>query len=72
MLDEDLACEEKTRSGSANGNRTRILALKGLRANRCTIAPLPDYILPSSPAESHSTQEYRRQREEPGTSLPLD
>src|SRR5216684_8864889 len=25
--------------GSANGNRTRILALKGLRANRCTIAP---------------------------------
>src|SRR6266850_5600792 len=27
--------------GSANGNRTRILALKGLRANRCTIAPLP-------------------------------
>src|SRR3989442_12283299 len=27
------------RLGSANGNRTRILALKGLRANRCTIAP---------------------------------
>ena len=24
--------------GTANGNRTRILALKGLRANRCTIA----------------------------------
>jgi hypothetical protein len=29
----------EARSGSANGNRTRILALKGLRANRCTIAP---------------------------------
>src|SRR5882762_375137 len=26
------------RNGTANGNRTRILALKGLRANRCTIA----------------------------------
>ena len=26
--------------GSANGNRTRISALKGPRANRCTIAPL--------------------------------
>ena len=26
--------------GTANGNRTRILALKGLRANRCTIAAL--------------------------------
>src|SRR5580658_5811236 len=25
--------------GSANGNRTRISALKGPRANRCTIAP---------------------------------
>src|SRR6267143_2956121 len=25
--------------GNANGNRTLILALKGLRANRCTIAP---------------------------------
>ncbi len=25
--------------GSASGNRTRILALKGPRANRCTIAP---------------------------------
>jgi len=30
---------EKIKVGSANGNRTRILALKGLRANRCTIAP---------------------------------
>jgi hypothetical protein len=28
--------------GTANGNRTRILALKGLRANRCTIAALFD------------------------------
>jgi hypothetical protein len=27
------------RVGSANGNRTRISALKGPRANRCTIAP---------------------------------
>jgi hypothetical protein len=27
-------------SGSASGNRTRISALKGPRANRCTIAPL--------------------------------
>jgi hypothetical protein len=27
------------RFGSASGNRTRILALKGPRANRCTIAP---------------------------------
>ena len=26
--------------GSANGNRTRISALKGPRANRCTIAPV--------------------------------
>jgi hypothetical protein len=25
--------------GSASGNRTRISALKGPRANRCTIAP---------------------------------
>ena len=33
--------------GSANGNRTRILALKGLRANRCTIAP------PIAAAEIH-------------------
>src|SRR5216684_892469 len=29
--------------GTANGNRTRILALKGLRANRCTIAALLVY-----------------------------
>ena len=28
-----------SRFGSANGNRTRISALKGPRANRCTIAP---------------------------------
>jgi hypothetical protein len=27
------------RLGSANGNRTRISSLKGMRANRCTIAP---------------------------------
>src|SRR6266852_4556762 len=31
--------DQNQRNGSANGNRTRILALKGLRANRCTIAP---------------------------------
>jgi hypothetical protein len=30
----------KDKFGTANGNRTRILALKGLRANRCTIAAL--------------------------------
>src|SRR5579885_2639901 len=34
---------EETRNqnyvGSANGNRTRISALRGPRANRCTIAP---------------------------------
>jgi DMSO/TMAO reductase YedYZ molybdopterin-dependent catalytic subunit len=30
---------ERRRFGSANGNRTRISALKGPRANRCTIAP---------------------------------
>src|SRR5579862_9997143 len=29
---------ERGKIGTANGNRTRILALKGLRANRCTIA----------------------------------
>jgi hypothetical protein len=29
----------KMEVGSANGNRTRISALKGPRANRCTIAP---------------------------------
>jgi site-specific DNA recombinase len=29
----------KSKFGSANGNRTRISALKGPRANRCTIAP---------------------------------
>src|ERR1700686_206609 len=29
----------KEKFGSANGNRTRISALKGPRANRCTIAP---------------------------------
>ncbi len=29
--------------GSANGNRTRISALKGPRANRCTIAPQNNY-----------------------------
>jgi hypothetical protein len=29
--------------GSANGNRTRISALKGPRANRCTIAPNNSY-----------------------------
>jgi hypothetical protein len=31
--------QDSEKIGSANGNRTRILALKGLRANRCTIAP---------------------------------
>src|SRR5580700_2119217 len=31
-----MKCQEV---GSANGNRTRISALKGPRANRCTIAP---------------------------------
>src|ERR1700675_3598439 len=41
------------KSGSANGNRTRILALKGLRANRCTIAPLRDpYLSMQSPSNS--------------------
>src|SRR6202035_2294393 len=30
---------ETANFGSANGNRTRISALKGPRANRCTIAP---------------------------------
>src|SRR5712664_1209959 len=35
----DVAKRQAGKSGSANGNRTRILALKGLRANRCTIAP---------------------------------
>ena len=31
--------DQQGRNGSANGNRTRISALKGPRANRCTIAP---------------------------------
>jgi hypothetical protein len=31
--------EPKIRFGSANGNRTRITALKGRCANRCTMAP---------------------------------
>src|SRR5260370_1425920 len=43
------------RSGSANGNRTRILALKGLRANRCTIAPLRD-LHPTMPSPPNSCQ----------------
>jgi hypothetical protein len=34
------ACFGEDKFGTANGNRTRILALKGLRANRCTIAAL--------------------------------
>src|ERR1700758_344053 len=34
------ACSGEDKFGTANGNRTRILALKGLRANRCTIAAL--------------------------------
>ena len=33
-------CKILGKCGTANGNRTRILALKGLRANRCTIAAL--------------------------------
>ena len=33
-------CRLSKSFGTANGNRTRILALKGLRANRCTIAAL--------------------------------
>src|SRR5271169_4448691 len=36
---ELMETREQNKFGSANGNRTRILALKGLRANRCTIAP---------------------------------
>src|SRR6266446_5474513 len=43
------------RNGSANGNRTRILALKGLRANRCTIAPLRDLHL-TMPSPSNSCE----------------
>src|SRR5260221_6327275 len=38
-------CEIQERDGTANGNRTRILALKGLRANRCTIAAWNEDIL---------------------------
>ncbi len=37
--DSDYDTSMRSGFGSANGNRTRILALKGLRANRCTIAP---------------------------------
>ena len=37
VLDEKEV--KKRKLGSANGNRTRISALKGPRANRCTIAP---------------------------------
>src|ERR1700733_13055967 len=33
------SARKERRIGSANGNRTRISALKGPRANRCTIAP---------------------------------
>src|SRR6266446_4133320 len=46
------------RSGSANGNRTRILALKGLRANRCTIAPQRDlYPTMQSPPNSRQANQ---------------
>src|SRR5258708_23233384 len=41
-VNKDKQADQNQRSGSANGNRTRILALKGLRATRCTIAPLRD------------------------------
>ena len=44
--------------GSANGNRTRILALKGLRANRCTIAP--HRINFSTILRSHGPQQGRK------------
>jgi hypothetical protein len=33
-----VGLHQENKFGTANGNRTRILALKGLRANRCTIA----------------------------------
>src|SRR5215469_2313556 len=42
--------------GSANGNRTRISALKGPRANRCTIAPRSE----SAGLIEFSTQGLRR------------
>ena len=35
------------RFGSANGSRTRLSGLKGQRANRCTIAPLRNFITSS-------------------------
>ena len=38
--------------GTANGNRTRILALKGLRANRCTIAALLGELQPINYTEN--------------------
>jgi hypothetical protein len=41
--------------GSANGNRTRISALKGPRANRCTIAPQWEF-------QGNETLNYRRKR----------
>src|SRR4029077_7990748 len=49
--DKDKPKDQNQRSGSANGNRTRILALKGLRANRCTIAPLRALHLPMPPRQ---------------------
>ena len=59
MGEEKHSTLEGKKHGSANGNRTRISALKGPRANRCTIAPQWGHYNPSIIREYGSTRHAR-------------